>query len=1237
MSAFINPSNIRTGTKETIIERPAIALDKQVSQDLHSLVIQSVEAFSKVISGNTIELEFRLGKPRALNKRDRVWLFDPSSDQTTFERLRNELDKSLHKTHKFSTVSTKDIDNNTRLRLIEEDQVIIQKKTTLQKPVDQIMITKALNAGIGLNERSVYMTRFALSSEEDQIVDKSNLQKLYQLYQQSNAPIKTRKRERWSYQLDKFGTFDLTLVDGKEYSIEFEYSKALLASLVKNSSLKEIRKLFVEYILPPLKYLSRILWPSLETIVGFNDITERYFRLMDISSGNRHLHELQPQNIAENEVEKLLDGYAFTNKLNGKRYQLILSRFSNISEPAACLISNTDIKFITILNPELAKLLNLDFDKDERGSLVNVEFWIPSKHKNNKFNENTKEQLHAFDCLVFRGQNKTTYPHENRFNGFPADQLNYAFNQVGYTFEIKPFFYTPNDPIQDLTNVIRYMYTRFGIDIELDNDGLIQQPIGTGKDGRPKAYYDRKWPIYKWKWPSTVSIDFRIEEIEPIVKNNIKYRVFTLLVSDDRKLVPFKPFRRNDRFYNPPAVFMIDAIDPNASQLKSGIIVELGFDRPSNSFVLLTIRDDKTEPNVRYPTAEATFVDMYTEFSLERFRLLLEQAMNKLKPQISGQVNIPNKNIKLVAQPSIINERTKAPAHCLENYRSYHNRIKTGLIQLFEQNKTVLDLGAGRGGDLWKEWHAKTAFIWAVEPNDDFVNGPDGFNDRLSKVSNTSPEAAKWAENVQVIQTGAQNTRIIRETMESSKELGLVSNDTADVVSSFFSASFFFQDEAMLKAVARTIGESLAIGGRFIGTMMDGEKLFNELKNGNINESCYSIRREYDSSIKDIGLGLKVVINLDTATVQGEQTEWISPFDALRKALSNYNIDLVETFFFDDAKIFPKFPKPNEKDIDTEILYNKLNVYEKRLNNLYRYFVFEKREISKKEVVKQLEKDRVANHLKILGVDDSEEINIPLYSEPLYRVGTIGDGSCAFHSLLFLLINETYLGLKPKQRMEYVKKVRIALADALSPEIFKTLAGGSIETVGYLPFVESELKKALIDNIKSEGEIPDINEKQLENIIQTAANAGNDVSSQISVLINELSSLGYDQDIIRNIIEEGRLRLWKQYQTNLKDCKSYTDHDTMEYVMRTLKRNIFIIEDTTRQPVLFAKCDLYDPELPSLVILLLNQSQHYEAITGIETDDNGNVVNTTFTWPWDSPFIQSLYSYVCGNENTNHV
>jgi hypothetical protein len=367
-------------------ERPVIALEPAVSQALQGLVDQAVQTLLKAPKDRQVELELRIGRPRALNRQDKRWLFDSSIDKWHFDYLKALLDLDIAMGFQSGTMSevlTKDVDQNARLRRIatqhehEEYQpfgpptitttesIIYQRKAGLGS-VDQVVHATPL-AGTPTPDRNVYMLRFALATaDEERPTISGGPGKLETQFAQSSAPTIVRRLERWSYPLKGYGMIDLTIVDGKEYSVEFEYDRATLEAINKTGAIKDRKMLFGNYIGPPLKYLARRLWPELPVLMGIGDVTETYFKLLDISTGGAKLAPLRPQNIAEEEVPNLLSGYALTNKLNGTQYRLMIDHFrqSGSQAPMAYLVSGTEMRFLGPVPPDLAANLS--------GSLIDV-------------------------------------------------------------------------------------------------------------------------------------------------------------------------------------------------------------------------------------------------------------------------------------------------------------------------------------------------------------------------------------------------------------------------------------------------------------------------------------------------------------------------------------------------------------------------------------------------------------------------------------------------------------------------------------------------------------------------------------------------------------------------------------------------------------------------------------------------------------------------------------------------
>jgi SAM-dependent methyltransferase len=951
----------------------SLNFDQEFFRQLAILFSKTVKRTKDIPLPKEQELECRIGIPSKFDKRTGQWNFDSSVNKELFDNVKIKLDNIKTANLTISTVDIKITQTGEKIRKIttlNDNSVIYQKKNNIRDipNVDSLFLSTRLDKIVNNDYRNVYMLRFALAEEETGI--NNTIEGSFQTI--SNQETYTRHRERYSYIYPDY-VIDLTIIDYKTYSIELEYTREFLESVDSSkldiNNAANVKYLFVTKFFPSLKFLLRLLFPDLSVIYGLNSVTNKYADLLKITyGGNNVLNDIQPRNIKQEEVSQLSSNYSFTNKLNGTRFRILISKYFKDEIYLIFIINNTNIKFIYMdkQNSILSKY---------NDSIIDIEYF---EYKGSK-------GFHAFDCPIFNKLSNTLKSHDERikvlYNTNFSTEINNIINPY-YVFEIKNFIYSKN-AVADLDNIIRYMYDRYGVDIEEANDGIIMTPIGQYQDTktqrmRIKAYYDGTFPIFKWKFPSTVSIDFLIKQIDVFKENSVTNKVFSLYVMDKDKLTEFKSFYRGKQFY-PPMVYITNSSHNEYDLLQNGQIIELAFDRIHNQFRLLKIRTDKTEPNAKN-TAEATFVDMETEFSLNLLKNLL-QGKQTIQQQILPSTVIlqTRQNIN----PSIIP---------LKAYRSYHNQIKRALIQKYAKNKRVLDLGAGKGGDLLKYKDAGITYLWAVEPNKSYIEDEDGFKDRLKGYP------INFQKNVEIIETNAENTKLISDTIIKSFNDNKIDDPRATIISSFFSMSFFFKDQNSLSSLVKTISENLLVNGHFIGTMLDGQRTWNILNKTNGRfvdpQGYYYIQKKYPDAAMSIGD--EIGVNLSgTPTVKNEQKEWLADFNRLTDTLAQQNITLVEMVYLDDYNDITT--ALNNKNIKN--YYDQMSQTEKNLNSLYSYFVFKKNiPILQQQVQERKEQERKEiskNKLKMLQENRKEEGNfIKIYPETLFRVGTLGDGSC---------------------------------------------------------------------------------------------------------------------------------------------------------------------------------------------------------------------------------------------------
>lgn len=1221
-----------------------ISFDDEYYKSLLSLFAEAVKRQRIICASGTasdikreIELEFRIGIPKYFNRKDGKWTFSPNLDQADFERVKSALDRSNLYTQEYevSTVEIKSyLDNNglevkvRKIVTVKEEERIVewQTKTNLSHPEDQLFISSPLQA-VG-NDRNIYMLRCALS-EESSANDSENNALEARFRNLREQPV-IRNRQRYTYSTSSH-KIDLTIVDNT-YTIELEYAKEKLEA-VNTNRLADGKYMFAEVFFPPLKSLLAVLFPKLRVAFGINSLPKYYAQMLDISAQDKRVTEPQPRNIKEAEVPDLLSGYSWTNKLNGSRFRILLGRFKffQTNVLAVFLVSSTNARLVCLEKDgvnAIEQRLPMRSDRQlemYKDMVVDIEL----------FEYDGKLGMHAFDCPVWKGINNTIKSHDERikplYDETFANTLNSLLRAHGYFFEVKTFFYKgPQNMIEDLKAAVRYMYNRYGKDVEEANDGLIMTPVGTYKTRenkvRVKAYYDRTFPAFKWKFPNTVSIDFKLQEKERYKdQNKINHKVFTLLVRDEgNTLIPFRSFSRGKMFY-PPTVIDIGEGSESFNLLQTGQVVELGFNDQTNSFTVFRIRIDKVDPNTRV-VAEDTFVDMVVKFTLDKLSMLVNQAVFE-----AGYGSIVQKISQSKAESL---KPVVAGVDCtkgMEEYRKFNNKIKGNIINKWCRNKRVLDLGTGKFGDIHKYRAANIEFLWAVEPNSKHINDPGGFMTRLKM----QPE--DFRNKVELIETGAQDRKLITEsmmkTLDQAKARKIVlESSLANVVTAFYSATFFFQTDEMLESVVQTVANNLETDGYFVGTVMDGDNVYEKLKekNGRINSNCFYIQQYYEST-KPFGTGLEIGINLgNTPTVQGEQREWLVFWEVFKNKLASYNIVPVETLFLNDFKLSKML---GDKEIETDI--ERLSQDNKDLNSLYRYFAFKK--VGTDATTRRTEREKAALETRIKNslppiseIDEmvSEQILDPVvYQEKLYRVGVIGDGSCLYHSILYCLIPSRYTSLSIGDRKELAATLRNSLADALTLEMFASLADGAVESVGITPYLLTELTNALYTGVIEQKETPSISKNNIDKMVSDTSHLQT-MELKIIYIQNALQPLGYAEEDITEIINSARFRQLNLFKENLRNCSTWADHVSMEYLMRKLGINLFIVTDGSRLPITFCDCSLYNASKDSIVVLnlegLSGHAAHFEPVCRLVNEGEGFYQTTKFAW--NDGLVKSLYS-----------
>ena len=461
--------------------------------------------------------------------------------------------------------------------------------------------------------------------------------------------------------------------------------------------------------------------------------------------------------------------------------------------------------------------------------------------------------------------------------------------------------------------------------------------------------------IYKWKFPEKMTIDFQVLWNQP----SSSYQLY--VYTKGNKLIPFITNRDRGTI----ATY-------KGERLRDRGIYEFGY--RDGEFVLFRERPDKELPNF-----------------------------------VSVAQDVWNDIINPLTQTEL--------TRMLSSIRILSNDMKRILIDENCGDKTILDLGVGRGGDLGKYTKIKVKHLYGVEPN----------VENLAECRNRLENNSYMKDRTSLLNAMAQETQKIQEFLNSQK---------VDVVTSFLSLSFFFFSDNDLNSFIDTVSSSLKEGGVFIGTTIIGGKTRDLL------ESTKDGVFEFEGGSIKWGEGKKTVLISMKNTIVGEnQVETLVDFDLLTQRLGERNIMLT---------------KRKEFEWDRTHLTESENTF----NSLYEMFVFQKKHDSRPSVSSP-------EHTIPIPVDVPQP-GMSFIEEILRRVRLAKYKDCT--SLLARYVKVSL----PNVTFQFGKKQYSfdgSLVDTLDTGVFERLAQTRIPNIsrlyGYIPYdgktlVLSESRKTIL-------------------------------------------------------------------------------------------------------------------------------------------------------------------------------
>lgn len=361
---------------------------------------------------------------------------------------------------------------------------------------------------------------------------------------------------------------------------------------------------------------------------------------------------------------------------------------------------------------------------------------------------------------------------------------------------------------------------------------------------------------YKWKPASLMTIDFLLkstesnESTEGTATESLSAQEFWLMVNDKGTNVVFQGDEERP-FSGKITVPDGTLVSEGTKTSVNGKIVECKYYSANNTFVPYRIRSDRERPNALH-VSQNVWRDIINPVTLETIR-----------------------------------------GDSLAVLRKYHNLIKMKLYENYMKGaKTTLEIGTGRGGDLLKMEKVGIKKVFSVDPDE------KNMNEMLRRAPNFKVEVVP-------IVGGGEDTDKIKKVIGKHK---------INAMAAFFSLTFFAKDKAIYSGLLKTIDTFLQKGDYFVGTVMDGERAFDFIKN-KTQVPTYEKDVEPPFSIRALSplskrkkFGNKIQISIsDSTAIFSEQTEYLFMFGKFVVDLEKIGIHLIFTeYLTKNSEVLPK-------------------------------------------------------------------------------------------------------------------------------------------------------------------------------------------------------------------------------------------------------------------------------------------------------------------------------------------
>ena len=585
---------------------------------------------------------------------------------------------------------------------------------------------------------------------------------------------------------------------------------------------------------------------------------------------------------------------------------------------------------------------------------------------------------------------KTTIDYYKKLNNFITKSISSSSKTdiiIAHKLYLFPLGLTENE-VFTYANLLWGLYSFGKINLHYKLDGIIFTPIK--QDYKPNLNPNEIGiNEYKWKPPSSVSIDFYIN-FKLDKKTGRPLKIYDRTLEDDVGFynichlyiteigVDHEPkhveFRKefDDHYTHLPINKDGNVVDLEGNIIRDKTVVEFIYDKnkPNNfRWIPMRTRTEKDYGNGK-KTAIMTWNSIVHGLTVDDLKILSGPLYMKRKKQLLD-----------IHDTDEVETYYQQKVDIAIPMRSFHNFIKSNLITLYVsptinsknrnfsqvRQKRVLDGAVGRGGDVSKYSIAQAKEVVALDVDKTSFFGNNGAIQKYrtwSRRSNPSKtETQLFNTNVhhekilnklkfknsrfQFIQ--ADFTRKLDGKTQSQKINGMESDNikrltnalreqkSFDVISIQFAMHFFFQNKEGFYTFLDNINKNIINGGYFIATCFDGETIFNLLKDkdehsldytdekGNLNV-LFKIKKLFkEKKLSDVTIGSPIEVFNILIKQDGSDVEYLVNKDWFIKVMDEY-CDMECV----DTNLFSTFYKDNEKIIET---MHENNIYQRGLKN----------------------------------------------------------------------------------------------------------------------------------------------------------------------------------------------------------------------------------------------------------------------------------------------------------------